>query len=101
MQAISEAVPEGCHDLVMMDGAGWHQEGLDRHHVTLLRLPPYSPELNPCEQVWRYLKEHFLSNRCFADYDAILDAVCQACNRLRVDKQRILSWCTRKWANLA
>ena len=59
MQAISDAVPEGRHALVIMDGAGWHQESLDLPNVTLLKLPPYSPELNPCEQVWRYLKEHF------------------------------------------
>ena len=65
MQAISDAVPKGRHALVIMDGAGWHQENLDLHNVTLLKLPPYAPELNPCEQVWRYLKEHFLSNRCF------------------------------------
>ena len=65
MQAISDAVPEGRHALVIMDGAGWHQETLDLPNVTLLKLPPYSPALNPCEQVWRYLKENFLSNRCF------------------------------------
>ena len=49
MQAISDAVPEGRHALVIMDGAGWHQETLDLPNVTLLKLPPYSPELNPCE----------------------------------------------------
>ena len=76
MQVISDAVPKGCHALVIMDGAGWHQENLDLHNVTLLKLPPYSPELNPCEEVWRYLKEHFLSNRCFTDYEVILAAMC-------------------------
>ena len=54
MQAISDAVPKGRHALVIMDGAGWHQESLDLHNVTLLKLPPYSPELNPCEQIWSY-----------------------------------------------
>lgn len=101
MQAISEAVPKGRHALVIMDGAGWHQENLDLHNVTVLKLPPYSPELNPCEQIWRYLKEHFLSNRCFDDYDSILDAVCQAWNQFSLDKERILSLCSRMWAKLA
>ena len=44
MQAISDAVPKGRHALVIMDGAGWHQESLDLHNVTLLKLPPYSTE---------------------------------------------------------
>ena len=98
MQAISDAVPKGRHALVIMDGAGWHQESLDLHNVTLLKLPPYAPELNPCEQVWCYLKEHFLSNRCFADYEAILDAICHSWNQFSIDKERIVSLCTRKWA---
>ena len=38
-------------------------------------LPPYSPELNPVERVWPYLKERFLSHRLHADYDAIVDGV--------------------------
>jgi transposase len=41
-------------------------------------LPPYAPELNPVERVWLYLKERFLSHRLLADYDAIVDAACQA-----------------------
>ena len=82
MQAISDAVPKGRHALVVMDGAGWHQENLDWHNVTLLKLPPYAPELNACEQVWCYLQEHCLSNRCFADYEAILDAICHSWNQL-------------------
>ena len=94
----SHAVPKGRHALVIMDGAGWHQESLDLHNVTLLKLPPYAPELNPCEQVWRYLKEHFLSNRCFADYEAILDTICHSWNQFSIDKERIVSLCTRKWA---
>ena len=42
--------------------------------VTLVPLPPYSPELNPVERVWLYLRERFLSLRILDDYDAIVDA---------------------------
>ena len=75
LDAVSKAIPEGRHALMGVDGAGWHQERLNLPNITLLRLPPYSPELNPCEQVWRYLKDRCLSNRCYKHYDAILDAI--------------------------
>jgi transposase len=47
-------------------------------YLTLVPLPASSPELNPVERVWLYLKERFLSHRLHADYDAIVDAACIA-----------------------
>ena len=61
-------------------------------------LPPRSPELNPAENVWEYLRQRWLSNRIFKDYDAILDAVCDAWNRLIAEPDRIRSIGTRSWA---
>ena len=46
MQEISKAVPKGRHAVVVMDGALWHQPSLNQANVTMLKLPPYSPELN-------------------------------------------------------
>ncbi len=36
---------------------------LCRSNVTLVSLPPYSPELNPVENLWHYLRSHHWSNR--------------------------------------
>ena len=55
-------------------------------------------ELNPAENVWEYLRGRWLSNHVFADYDAILDAVCDAWNRLIAEPDRIQSIGTRDWA---
>jgi transposase len=41
-------------------------------NVTLLPLPPYSPELNPVEQLWQQIKQRFLSNTTFQNYDVIV-----------------------------
>ncbi|WP_442970538.1 transposase [Roseovarius sp. D22-M7] len=41
-------------------------------------LPPYSPQLNPMERVWLYLRDRFLSLCLLEDYDAIVDACCTA-----------------------
>jgi hypothetical protein len=60
-------------------------------NVTLLPLPAYSPELNPVERVWPYLRERFLSHRLLADYAAVLDAACQAWNALVAETGRLAS----------
>jgi len=46
----------------------------------LLPLPPYAPELNPIENVWAYLRSNYLSHRVYDNYDAIVDACCDAWN---------------------
>ena len=82
---ISRHVAAGAHAVVVRDGAGWHQTGGRLQvpgNISLLRLPPYSPELNPQENVWQYLWQNQLSNRVFADYDAIVEACCTAWNAL-------------------
>jgi transposase len=66
-------------------------------NVTLVPLPPYSPELNPVERVWLYLRERFLSLRVFADYHAIVDACCAAWNRLVAEPGRLRSLCDQTW----
>ena len=48
------------------DGAGWHTNdtALAFEHITLVRLPAYSPELNPAEQIWQWLRQNELANKC-------------------------------------
>jgi hypothetical protein len=43
-------------------------------NITVLLLPSYSPELNPIENLWHYLRSHYLSNHAHEDYDALFDA---------------------------
>ena len=51
-------------------------------NITLFKLPPYSPELNPVENVRQYLRQNQLSNRVFQSYDVIVDACCVLGTRL-------------------
>lgn len=87
------------HAVLVLDQAGWHGARALRapDNITLVALPPYSPELNPVERVWLYLKERFLSHRLHADYDAIADAACNAWNRLRAETGRLTSLCSYSW----
>ena len=65
---ISRNVTPGNHAVVLLDGAGWHQTGDKLNvpdNISLLKLPAYSPELNPVENIWQYLRQNQLSNRVF------------------------------------
>ena len=100
---ISATVRPGAHAVLVLDGAGWHQPGgLLRvpDNITLLHLPPYSPELNPVENVWAYLRGNTLSNRVFASYDTVVDACCDAWNWLAQQPDRITTLGTRSWAQV-
>ena len=88
------------HAIVILDQAAWHTTGKLRlpDNVSLLALPPKSPELNPAENVWQFLRQPKLSNRIFDGYDAIVTAACEAWNSLIADPARITSIGTRQWA---
>ena len=92
-------LPDGVHAALVLDGAGWHgaKELQVPANVTLVHLPPYSPQLNPVERVWLYLRERSLSLRVFKDHRAIVDACCQAWNRLAADPGRLRSLCDQPW----
>jgi transposase len=100
---ISAHVLPGAHAVLTIDGAGWHQTG-DKlrvpDNITLLTLLPYSPELNPVENVWASLRGNKLSNRVFANYDAIVDACCDAWNWLTAQPRRITAIASRAWARV-
>jgi transposase len=79
--------------------AGWHQASLveDISNVSILKLPPYSPELNPIEQVWSWLRQHHLANRCFSGYDDIVEACSIAWIDFISDAKRVTKMCSRDW----
>jgi transposase len=98
---IGANVAPGAHAVLTIDGAGWHQTGGRLRvpdNITLLHLPPYSPELNPVENVWAYLRGNKLSNRVFDTYEAIVDACSDAWLWLAAQPERITAIGTREWA---
>ena len=95
----SETLPAGVHAVLMLDQAGWHGRAALQvpDNITLLPLPPYSPELNPVERVWLYLRERFLSFRLYRNEQAIVDALCAAWNALRDEIGRLTSLTSYPW----
>jgi transposase len=99
---LSSAVPAGTHAAVVMDQAGWHvaRRLVVPANITLVPLPPYSPELNGIERLWRYMKATRLSNRVFPDIDAVIDACCEAWNAVIAEPGRIRSICSEPWVKV-
>ena len=67
---IARTVAPGAHAVLVLDGAGWHRGGelVVPENISLLKLPPYSPELNPVENVWQFLRANWLAISVFDDY---------------------------------
>src|SRR5207302_10121501 len=79
----------------------WHLSAkLDApNYITLMPLPPKSPELNPVENIWQFIRDNWLSNRVFRSYDDIVDHCCFAWNRLVDLPWTIMSIGLRNWAH--
>ena len=99
---IARTVAPGAHAVLVLDGAGWHggNDIIVPHNLSLVLLPPYSPELNPVENVWQYLRQNWLSNRVFDTHVAIIDAACQAWKNLIDRPEAITSIGMRDWAHI-
>lgn len=84
LQQLAASLPADAHAALIWDGAGYHQSGglIVPKNITLISLPPYSPQLNPIENLWHYLRSHYWSNRFYADYDALDVAACAAWQQL-------------------
>lgn len=99
LQEISLHVQPRHHAVILMDGAGWHinKELKIPDNITLVKLPPYAPELNPIENIWQYLKDNYLNNRVFKDYKDIVDKTACAWKKLLAENGKISSIATRDW----
>jgi DDE superfamily endonuclease len=101
LSEISSQVADDAHAVVILDRAGWHRsQGLVvPGNITLLELPPYSPELNPVKRIWHYLRSHWLANSVFISLADIMDACEMAWNRFATNHGLIRSLCAVAWAS--
>ena len=91
-QCTQEVDPD-VHVVLVWDQAGFHTSGALTlpGNVTVIPLPAYSPELNPVENLWHYLRSHYWSNRTYADYDALRLAAIDAWQKAALDPTIIQS----------
>jgi len=81
--ALSVGASQQNHILLLQDQAGWHtSKRLEvPTGIELIDLPPYSPELQPAERLWR-LTDKPLVNRTFDDLDQLQNLLDQRCEYL-------------------
>ena len=98
---ISGAVAADAHAVVLMDQAGWHLTPKLKipDNISIIPIPSKSPELNPQENIWQYMRDNWLSNRVFETYEKIVDHCCDAWNKLVAQPDRITSIGRRDWAH--
>ncbi len=103
LKQFSETIPVEEHAVVVWDGAGFHRSKKLKvpGNITLVRLPPYSPELNPIENLWHYLKSHFWSNRVYADFEDLMEAAENAWRRSCLDIDLMKTVCNTPYAERA
>jgi hypothetical protein len=97
LQGIGDSLGEDELAVLVLDNAGWHRSRslVIPANMVLLFLPPYSPELQPVERLWAWLRSHYLSNRVYADYPHMLAATDAAVQTLNAE--RIKTLCTCSW----
>ena len=91
------------HVFMIWDQAGFHTSKKVKlpKNVTIIPLPPYSPQLNPIEKLWQYLRQHYWSNRVYEGYDALRFAAIDAWQKTCLDKEKIKSICRAKYVENA
>lgn len=95
LEVLSSEVEPKDFVVLIMDQAGWHKAKALKvpDNIVVLYLPAYSPELNPVENLWQYLRSHYLSNRAYDDYDHLLAAGTAAYRALTLDLLRSVCRC--------
>ena len=70
--------------ILVCDGAAWHKSSTIElpENITLIHLPPYTPEMNPIEQIWRELRTQGFKNEVFPTLKKVVDRLCVTINNL-------------------
>ena len=84
INTFSKTLGRGVHAVLVLDNAAWHTTSslTVPKNVTLHFLPPYSPELNPIENLWAFMKSNFLCNKIFRSGKEIIKAGVSACKKV-------------------
>ena len=96
LRELSTAYPSD-YILLVVDGASWHKaKALEvPSNIELLYLPPYTPEMNPIEQIWKEIRKLGFRNEIFKTLDKVIERLCEVIRDLPPDV--IKSITARDW----
>ena len=100
-EQFAQEVDPDVHAVMIWDQAGFHTSKQLKlsSNVTAVPLPPYSPELNPIENLWHYLRSHEWSNRIYEDYEALLKAACDGWQKHCLNTDLVRTVCNAPYLN--
>ena len=103
LEQFAQQLGPNVHAVLIWDQAGFHTAKAIRvpQNITLLPLPPYSPELNPIENLWHYLRAHYWANQEYADWEALAQAACTAWQRVCLQPDLIKTICNAPYLTRA
>lgn len=100
MEELSKEYKE---DLLLLacDGASWHKSIKLKipENIRITHIPPYTPEMNPIEQIWKQLRSMGFKNEVFRTLEHVVDRLCSTINALT--KEKIKRITHRDWIGLA
>jgi transposase len=101
LEQVARDLPAGVHAVLIWDGAGFHtgRDLVVPGNVSLIRLPPYSPELNPVENLWHYLRSHHWSNREYDGYKALQEEAVRSVRTVCQDAEKLKTICNADYVN--
>jgi putative transposase len=101
LEPFSQGLPTGVHAVLIWDGAGFHtgKDLVVPGNVSLIRLPPYSPELNPVEDLWHDLRSHHWSNREYEGYLGLQEEAIRSVRAVCLDAEKLKTICNADYVN--
>lgn len=95
LEGFSQTLADDVHAVMILDQAGWHRSKklVVPTNITLIPLPPRSPQLNPIENLWHWITSHHWSNRVHANYESMFDSACDALLQTLTDRERVKTLC--------
>ncbi len=99
LNQFSRALAPDTHAVLIWDGAGFHRSAKLKvpANVTLISLPPYSPECNGIENLWHYFRSHCWSNRTYQNYDELLEVATATWRQHALNPELIKSVCAKSY----
>ena len=96
LKELSAKYPED-YILLVADKAAWHTANSLEipNNLEIVPLPPYTPEMNPIEQIWAWIRLHGFRNEVFQTLDNVVDRLCDTICSLSENTVKSITY--RNW----
>ena len=101
VKSFAEYVSDDKKILIVLDNASWHKKAVrlmrendDYPRIEFIFLPPYSPELNPIERVWRITRRERTHNRFFEKLTVLKTVLTSYFDKFKAPNEKLRTLCS-------